>query len=83
MSERGKACSADWQSAVSQDAILQDYVLAGASELRQRPADWQSATQQINNLRYAQQTPDGRGSGWAAGKIGCCFTVQKFTNKMS
>jgi hypothetical protein len=29
--------------------------MAGTSELRQRPADWQSATQQINNLRYAKQ----------------------------
>src|SRR5207249_8829285 len=51
----GWVCSADCQSAVSQDAILQDCALAGICELRKRPADWQSATQQINNLRYAEQ----------------------------
>jgi len=43
--------------AVSQDAILQDCALAGIFELRQRPADWQSATRQISNLRYGKQIP--------------------------
>ena len=33
--------------------------MAGTSDLRQRPADWQSAIQQINNLRYAKPCPAG------------------------
>jgi len=53
----GGICSADCQSAVSQDAILQDRALAGTLEHRQSPADLQSAIRQISNLRYAKQVP--------------------------
>ena len=63
----GWVCSADCQSAVSQDAILQDCALAGTPEHRQSPADLQSAIRQINNLRYAKQigerVPVGRVRG--------------------
>src|SRR6266498_2055718 len=42
----------------ARDAILQNCALAGASDLHQWPADWQSAIQPINNLRYANQIPN-------------------------
>ena len=44
--------SADFQSAVSQNSILQREGGFGAPARVQRPADYKSAIQQIGNLRY-------------------------------
>jgi hypothetical protein len=44
--------SADFQSAVSQNSILQNRGRFGAPGRVQRPADYISAIQQIGNLRY-------------------------------
>jgi hypothetical protein len=42
----------DFQSAVSQNSILQSSDKFGAPARVQRPADYKSAIQQIGNLRY-------------------------------
>ena len=52
----GGTCSADCQSAVSQDAILQDGALDATSERRQRPADWQSAIGSLAPARSVLRT---------------------------
>jgi hypothetical protein len=45
--------SADFQSAVSQNCILLRVGSLAAAVTIQRPADYKSAIQQIENLRYA------------------------------
>jgi hypothetical protein len=44
--------SADFQSAVSQNCILQSRRRLEAAASVRRPADYKSAIQQIENLRY-------------------------------
>ena len=48
-----RGSSADFQSAVSQDCILRSSSSIECAGILRRAADYKSAIQQINNLRYA------------------------------
>src|SRR5437764_12291606 len=52
----GGTCSADCQSVVSQDDILRNCAIAGTSDLRQRPADWQSSIGSLAPARSVLRT---------------------------
>ena len=47
-----RRCSADFQSAVSRNCILRSSGPVERTGIARRPADYKSAIQQIENLRY-------------------------------
>ena len=57
MREHGPNCSAELHSAVPQVCNLRSVGVKGAPSVFQRPADCESATQQIKNLRYSRAMP--------------------------
>jgi hypothetical protein len=55
--------------------------MAGTFELRQRPADWQSAKRQISILRYAKQIPARSGERIKVrGASDCLLTAKASSN---